>query len=152
MTQPRPREFASPILVDARGRLLFQLRDNIASILYPGMVTLFDGHRECGETFLQCVCREVEEEINYRLSPEQFEWMASYAGTDPGGGSVVGEFFIARGIPIDDLRITEGSLLIVEYDGLQALLPRLVPSALSAVRIFTTSRPSPVAPGGPVHP
>ena len=152
MPQPGPREFASAILVDARGRLLFQLRDDIASILYPGMVTLFGGHREGGETFLQCVCREVEEEINYRLSPEQFEWMASYVGTDPGGGSVVGEFFIARGIPIDDLRITEGSLLIVEYDELQALLPRLVPSALSAVRIFTTNRRSPVAPGGPVHP
>jgi 8-oxo-dGTP pyrophosphatase MutT (NUDIX family) len=104
------------------------------------MVTLFGGHREGEETFLQCVCREVREEISYLVPPEGFEWMSSYSGVDPGGGSVVGAFFIARDIPVDELRITEGSLLVVNRDELQALLRRLVPSAWSAVRIFTTNR------------
>jgi 8-oxo-dGTP diphosphatase len=140
MSHPRHREFASAILIDTHGRLLFQQRDDVPGILYPGMVTLFGGHREGDETFLQCVCREVHEEISYFVPPERFERMAGYSGTDPGGGSVIGEFFIARGIPVHALKVTEGSLLLVSPDELQALLPRLVPSAWSAVRIFTNNR------------
>jgi 8-oxo-dGTP pyrophosphatase MutT (NUDIX family) len=142
MTESRPREFASAILIDTQGRHLLQQRDNVPGILYPGMVTLFGGHREGEETFLQCVCREVREEISYLVPPERFEWMSNYSGVDPGCGGVVGAFFIARNIPVDALRITEGSLLVVKRDELQALLPRLVPSAWSAVRLFTTHHDS----------
>lgn len=137
MTEARPREFASAILIDTRGRLLFQQRDDTPGIRYPGKVGLFGGHREGGETSLQCVCREVREEISYALAPDRFEWMASYAAVDPEGGRVIGEFYIVRGIPTEALRITEGSLVIVERDDLHTLLPRLAPSACSAVRIFT---------------
>jgi 8-oxo-dGTP diphosphatase len=133
------REFASAILVETHGRLLFQQRDNVPGILHPGKVGLFGGHREGDETFLQCVCREVQEEISYLVAPERFDRMASYSGIDPGGGTVIGEFFIARGIPVDALKITEGSLLIVNRDELQALMSRLVPSAWSAVRIFANN-------------
>ena len=135
----RPREFASAILIDTQGRLLFQRRDNVPGILYPGRVALFGGHREGDETFLECVCREVWEEISYLVPPERFEWMADYSGLGPAGESVIGNFFIARDIPVDVLTITEGALLIIERDELQTLVPQLVPSARSAVRIFTAN-------------
>ncbi len=135
----RPREFASAILIDTQGRLLFQRRDNVPGILYPGRVALFGGHREGDETFLECVCREVWEEISYLVPPERFEWMADYSGLGPAGESVIGNFFIARDIPVDVLTITEGALLIIERDELQTLVPQLVPSAQAAVSIFTAN-------------
>lgn len=83
MHEPRLREFASAILIDTQGRLLFQQRDDVPGIRYPGKVGLFGGHREGNETFLQCVCREVHEEISYEVPPDRFEHMASYSGVDP---------------------------------------------------------------------
>jgi 8-oxo-dGTP pyrophosphatase MutT (NUDIX family) len=135
----RPRQFASAILIDTQGRLLFQRRDNVPGILYPGRVALFGGHREGDETFVECVCREVWEEISYLVPPERFEWMADYSGLGPAGEGVIGNFFIARDIPVDVLTITEGALLIIERDELQTLVPQLVPSAQAAVSIFTAN-------------
>ncbi len=77
---------------------------------------LFGGHREGTETYLECVVREVHEEISYFVPAERFEYLARLDGTDidADGGTVSGEFFIARNIPVDALVVTEGSLLIVE--------------------------------------
>jgi 8-oxo-dGTP diphosphatase len=137
---PRHREFAAAILIDTQGRLLFQLRDNVPGIAYPGWVGLFGGHREAGETYLQCVRREIHEEIGLLLPPERFARLASHSRTDPDGTRVVGDLFIVRDIPVDDLRITEGSLLIANPGELPALLPRLAPSARAAVQAFSAGR------------
>jgi hypothetical protein len=61
------RETSGAILIDSLGRFLFQQRDNIPEILYPGMIGLFGGHREGNETFLECVVREIYEEISHFL-------------------------------------------------------------------------------------
>jgi 8-oxo-dGTP diphosphatase len=65
------REIAAAIVVDTSGRLLLQLRDDVPNILYPGKIGLFGGHREGNETFLDCVVREIHEELSYasRRSP-----------------------------------------------------------------------------------
>jgi len=99
------RETASDILIDTAGRLLLQLRDDVPDILYPGMVGLFGGHREGNETFLECVVREVHEEISYFVLPEQFEYLAERHGVDPDveGGIIHGQVFVARDIPSDKL-------------------------------------------------
>ena len=52
------RETASTIIIDTRGRLLLQLRDNIPEIRNPGMIGLFGGHRQGDETFLECAVRD----------------------------------------------------------------------------------------------
>jgi 8-oxo-dGTP diphosphatase len=57
MSQSKMREIASAVLVDTNGRLLLQLRDDIPSIIFPGKVGLFGGHREEDETFLERVVR-----------------------------------------------------------------------------------------------
>lgn len=136
MSEPGHREFAAAILIDTQGRLLLQQRDNVPGIRYPGRIGLFGGHREGDETFLECVCREIHEEIGLLLPPEGLEPLTSYSGVDADGGSVAGEFFVARNIPADALDVTEGSLLIVALDELPALMPRLAPAAASAVGIF----------------
>jgi len=53
-------------------RVLMQLRDDCATILYPGHWGLFGGHLEAGETPAAGVVREVYEEIGYRLPELHF--------------------------------------------------------------------------------
>lgn len=52
-------------LIYQKGRFLMQLRDNIPTILYPGIWGLFGGHLEPGESPEDAVTREIQEEINY---------------------------------------------------------------------------------------
>ena len=105
------RRFSCAILVDTHGRFLLQQRDDIPGIRLPGKIGLFGGHLEDDETHLQCVVREVHEEISYFLPPERFEYLASYDSSDidVDGGTVHGEFFVARDVPVSGLLITEGS-------------------------------------------
>jgi len=135
VSTPRQREIACAIIIDAQGRFLLQQRDDVPGILQPGKVGLFGGHRENNETYLQCVVREVHEEISYFVAPNRFEYLASYDGPDfETDGNVRAEFFIARGVPVEPLVVTEGSLLIVEPDKFADVEHRLTPSARFAMR------------------
>ena len=138
MVKPRHREVASAIMIDTQGRFLLQQRDEAPGIAQPGKIGLFGGHRKNGETYLQCVVREVYEEIGYFISPDRFEHLVSYSGTefDIDGDTMRGEFFIARDIPIDKLNVTEGSLLVVEPDQLATLEHNLAPSVRFAMQAF----------------
>jgi 8-oxo-dGTP diphosphatase len=136
MNTLRHREIACAIIIDTRGRFLLQQRDDIPGILQPGKVGLFGGHRDGNETYLQCVVREIHEELSYFVAPDRFEHLVSYNGieVDAEGGSVRGEFFIARDVPVDALMVTEGSLLIVEPDKLASVEHILAPSARIAMK------------------
>jgi 8-oxo-dGTP diphosphatase len=72
MSDNLPIEVAIAIL-PADGKFLMQLRDNIPTILYPGLWGLFGGHIEAGETPEIAVEREIMEEIGYQLTdPQKF--------------------------------------------------------------------------------
>lgn len=73
----RHREIACALVIDAHGRFLLQPRDDIVGVIYPGKVGLFGGHREDDETFLECVVREVHEELSYLVPAERFEYLAA---------------------------------------------------------------------------
>lgn len=138
MTDQNRREIACAIIIDTRECFLLQQRDNVSGILCPGMVALFGGHREADETFLQCVVREVHEEIGYFVAPERFLHVTTYSGVDADakGGTVHGEFYLARDVPAETLHVTEGSLLVVKPDELILLKDRLAPSTRYALGAF----------------
>jgi 8-oxo-dGTP diphosphatase len=105
----------------------------------PGKIGLFGGHREAGETYLQCIVREVHEELTYFLPPERFEYVASYNATDidPEGDTVIhGEFFVARGVQVERVVVTEGTLFVAEQGELAALDHRLSPSGRAGLKAF----------------
>jgi 8-oxo-dGTP diphosphatase len=109
------RDFAVAILLDTSSHLLLQLRDNIPNILYPGKIGLFGGHREEDENFLECIVREVHEELSYYIPPECFERASHRTEADPNvpGGNMHIEIFLARDIPLKQLMVTEGRLKVV---------------------------------------
>ena len=128
--------FASSILVGTCGRLLFQQRDNVPGIGYPGWLSLFGGEREDAETFRECVSREIHEEVGHELPPAAFESLGPYTGISWWGVPLVGEFFLARDLPVDRLNVTEGTLLLVGEEDLANMLPRFAPSSRVAVERF----------------
>lgn len=133
------REIAAAILIDVRGCLLLQQRDSIPGILQPGKIGLFGGHLEANETFLECVVREISEEISHPVPPERFQHLLSLDCADPeiAGGRVRGEFFIARDVPTDVLVITEGKLLVVHPDAIAELRDELTPVAILAIEAMS---------------
>jgi 8-oxo-dGTP diphosphatase len=134
----KTREIAVAIVFDTAGRLLLQQRDNAPNILYPGKIGLFGGHRVGAETFLECMVREIHEELSCYLPPERFEPIASRMGPDSAvpGGTVHAEFFVVREVPVDKLKVTEGSLKIVQVSELDEIGNDLTPSARFAFQSF----------------
>jgi hypothetical protein len=61
MSASRHREFACAILIDS---FLLQQRDDVPGVFQRGKIGLFGGHREGDETFLQCIVREIHEEVS----------------------------------------------------------------------------------------
>lgn len=136
--KPTIREGTSAILISTDGRLLFQLRDNVPHISDPGKLDFFGGGREGDESFLDCVVREVHEEISFYLAPEQFEFIGRNVGPDHWVSDCIlhNEIFLARGVRIECLMITEGSLRIVGFDELEHIQDLLAPSAKQALEVF----------------
>ena len=130
------REVSIAILIDSHGRFLLQQRDDIPGIVHPGKIGLFGGHREGEETYLQCVAREIHEEIGYFVQPDRFKYFASYDEVGDHGADIHGEIFVAINIPVEELLVTEGLLLVVEPADLPAVEANFSPSAQFAIRRF----------------
>jgi len=93
----RHREIAGAIIIDTLGRFLLQQRDNVVGIVHPGKVGLFGGHREGDEqTYLECVVREVREELTFQIPAERFEHLASWESPDldVDGGTLCADFLL----------------------------------------------------------
>ncbi|MFG3595179.1 NUDIX domain-containing protein [Bradyrhizobium sp. RDI18] len=136
--QVRHRETTGAIIIDTFGRYLFQLRDDVAGITNPGKIGLFGGHREDGETFLECIVREIHEEIGYFVPPDRFEHLGGFEGEDidSKSGTIHGHLFVVRDIPVDALAVTEGSLLILEPVEIEEIEPRLAPTTRLALKAY----------------
>jgi 8-oxo-dGTP diphosphatase len=134
-TVSQHRGFSCAILTDPCGRYLFQKRDDIPSVVHAGKTGFFGGQRESGETPLQCIVREVYEEIGYLLPPERFEYFLSH---DVSGN--LGEFFIARNVPSDNLVVTEGQLRMIEEDEIEGIWDDFTSTAQFVLKAFRKVR------------
>jgi 8-oxo-dGTP pyrophosphatase MutT (NUDIX family) len=134
----RLREGTSAILISKDGNFLFQLRDDLPGIPDPGKLDFFGGAREGNETFLDCVVREVYEEIGFHLAAEQLEFIGRHIGPDHWvpDGTLHNEVFLARGIPLEGLTISEGTLKIIAPDELRPIQDQLSASAQQALEMF----------------
>ena len=108
------------------------------------MIGLFGGHREGDESFLECAVRELGEELSIQIPPTRFEYLGcrEVSATTPPGGAVRNEFFLVVDVPLDQLTITEGTLIVQERGRLQTILDQLTPSAQFGLELLSKRYPS----------
>ena len=111
-------------IIEKQGRYLLQHRDDIPTIRYPGMWSLFGGRVETGESPSDGVIRELFEELAWR--PSSVTEFRSYDDRDV--DSRVRHIFVAKlDVEIEQLTLLEGQGMALwspkEWDGL-ALVPR----------------------------
>ncbi len=92
------------VLVDAAGRILLQLRDDIPTIPFPVMWAIPGGMLEPGETPLACIVREVEEELGVRIAPAE----VAHLMTRSRAYGIEHTFTAPLDVAAEDIRLTEG--------------------------------------------
>lgn len=95
----------SKIALFCGGKVIAYLRDDFAHIPFPGMWDLPGGAREGAETPVECALREVAEEFEIALSPDQVTWMRHY----PGDGAAGHWFLVGEVTPEQVAAISFGS-------------------------------------------
>lgn len=133
------RTVSSVILVGTCGRLILQQRDDVPGILHPGMIGLFGGHRENGETPEVCAQRELQEEIGQLVPFDRLEPLMQCRTVFQSLFELRNHVFVVRDIPTDALVVTEGKPLVAGLGELCALYGRMTPATSFAVRYYATA-------------
>lgn len=99
----------SAILINERGQVLLQQRDDHTAIRYPGHWSLFGGTVEDGESAATAVAREVKEEIDFEM--KNFGLFREFVQNNKREFAFVGELSAA----LDELTLSEGQGMNVFY-------------------------------------
>lgn len=99
------RKGCSIIFINNNEKVLLFLRDNLQGLPYPNMWDLLGGHVEEAETPDECIVREIQEEIGYRLV--DFSLFKIYDFDD----RVEYVYWCMENFDIDDIVLTEGQRL-----------------------------------------
>ena len=83
MEKRSERHVASILLVNQRGHVLLQQRDDRPDLAYAGRWTLFGGQVEAGETPEECIRREIREELDIDLPFNHWTTVECPARTTP---------------------------------------------------------------------
>ncbi|WP_051163188.1 NUDIX hydrolase [Nocardia brevicatena] len=101
-------EGSNIILRNSNNEVLFFLRDDKPDIPCPGMWALLGGYREPGETPLECVIREIKEEIGVVLDPAE---VTHHCTRRRPWGLLEHTFTAHRDLDLDQTTLTEGQKL-----------------------------------------
>ncbi len=99
-------QVASALLINPKKEILLQLRDNKPGIAYPGYWGALGGHCNIGETPLQCLKRELKEEIGFIAGRTKLVGIF-----DDGLGNKVSLYKIKINKKIKDIKLNEGKKL-----------------------------------------
>lgn len=127
-----PIGYSGVFLIGRSGRLLLQHRDDIPTILNPGMICPFGGGWEAGESPLEAAIREIEEETELRLRPRDLTALGQLEKRLPGGHTLTGHFFAASEIDEAALTIHEGRLIVLGLTEAK-VHPKLTRATLTAL-------------------
>jgi 8-oxo-dGTP pyrophosphatase MutT (NUDIX family) len=125
----RPSEAAAALIVTPDARYLMQHRDDKPGIFFPGWWGCFGGALEPGESPLDAIRRELDEELGWR--PERVEHFATLAldFSFAGHGVLPRHFFTAQIDPheVGGLRLAEGQEFALVPAAELLSMPRIIP-------------------------
>lgn len=78
MGKNQTKKGTSIIFVNSKGSVLLFLRDDKSSIPYPGCWDILGGNVEENETPLECIVREMKEEIEFNLDIKKLKLFNRY--------------------------------------------------------------------------
>lgn len=110
-------------------------------MIFPGSsIQACGGHREGDESFLECVVREINEELSYYIPPDRFKHLTAVDSIGEAAeiGLARGEIYFSLGVPVENLFITEGSLLIAGREDIVEIERKMAPTARFALRAFSS--------------
>ena len=107
----RDRATAGIVLVDADGRILMQLRDDIPTIADPGCWVVPGGEIDAGETPEDGARREFFEETGYRIAPGQMRLALARDLPRPQGTTERQYYFVGRYDGVQRITCYEGQEL-----------------------------------------
>ena len=81
-------------ILQYQDKFLMQLRDDIPTIVHPGVWTMFGGHLEINEQPEIGVCRELQEEIGY--VPQEISHFQTYVDDLALNNRVIRDVFYGR--------------------------------------------------------
>lgn len=137
----KTREIAAAIVIDQDRNFLLQQRDDIPNIICPGMIGLFGGHRENEEAYLDCVVRELCEELSYDIDASMLSPLTIYKGIDleVDGGTVEAHLYVVNGLRAGDLTVTEGAMFSMTAEQVRGRMGDLTPLARIALEAYFAS-------------
>ena len=100
------RSYVGALLVDTNGKLIAQQRDDKPGITNPGMVSLFGGTSHEGESPIETLRRELEEELELEVSSNN---LLLQTVKHENGTNVACFIYIVTGVDAEKLKLHEGA-------------------------------------------
>ena len=100
------RSYVGTLLVDTNGKLIAQQRDDKPGITNPGMVSLFGGTSHEGESPIETLRRELQEELELEVSSNN---LLLQTVKHENGTNVACSIYIVTGVDAEKLELHEGA-------------------------------------------
>jgi len=100
------RSYVGALLVDINGKLIAQQRDDKPGITNPGMVSLFGGTSHEGESPIETLRRELQEELELEVSSNN---LLLQTVKHENGTNVACSIYLIEGVDVDTLNLHEGT-------------------------------------------
>ena len=100
------RSYVGALLVDTNGKLIAQQRDDKSGITNPGMVSLFGGTSHEGESPIETLRRELQEELELEVSSNN---LLLQTVKHENGTNVACSIYIITGVDAEKLKLHEGA-------------------------------------------
>ena len=100
------RSYVGALLVDTNGKLIAQQRDDKPGITNPGMVSLFGGTSHDGESPIETLRRELQEELELEVSSNN---LLLQTVKHENGTNIACSIYIVTGVDAEKLELHEGA-------------------------------------------
>ena len=100
------RSYVGAVLVDTSGKLIAQQRDDKPGITNPGMVSLFGGTSHEGESPIETLRRELQEELELEVNSNN---LLLQTVKHENGTNVACSIYIVTGVDAEKLKLHEGA-------------------------------------------